>query len=329
MSKTWCILGGGGSFAIHAANYILNSGDDRVVAIGRAPLRPEPFSLGIERYPRYSYCVHHLVTDLDGLLATLDREQPAVIVNFAAQGEGAISWRESWRFFETNATALVRLTEELGKRDWLERFIQIGSSEVYGSNLCAVVESDSLRPSSPYAASKAAFDMHLLAVSRHLGFPMNILRPSNCYGPGQLLHRVIPKAIVYGLTGRRLPLDGGGKSEKSYMHSADLARAIYDVAARAPVGRVYNVGPARPTSIREVVERCAVALNIEFKDLVQEAPERLGQDARYWLSSRVIYDDVGWTPAIDWNEGLAGMVAWGRQHLEVLKDWPTSYELRP
>ena len=71
--------------------------------------------------------------ELDLLLELLDRKKPQVIVNFAAQGEGAVSWKHSWRFFETNSMALARLAEELMKRDWLERFIQIGTSEMYGS----------------------------------------------------------------------------------------------------------------------------------------------------------------------------------------------------
>ncbi|MFX9061568.1 NAD-dependent epimerase/dehydratase family protein, partial [Acinetobacter baumannii] len=91
------------------------------------------------------------------------------------------------------------------------------------------------RPTSPYAASKLAFDMYLDSAFRFLRFPMNILRPSNAYCPGQLLHRVIPKAVWCGLHGSRLPLHGGGIAEKSYIHARDLARAIHLVAERAPL----------------------------------------------------------------------------------------------
>src|SRR5262249_41296437 len=156
--------------------------------------------------------------------------------------------------------ALARLAEELMKRDWLERFIQIGTSEMYGSVEYAVTEDDPIKPSSPYAASKVAFDMHLVSVHSFLKFPMHIIPPSNAYCPGQLLHRVVPKTIWCGLTGNRLPLHGGGRAEKSYIHARDLARAIHLVAEKAPLGAIYNAGPALPTSIREVVERCALAL---------------------------------------------------------------------
>jgi dTDP-glucose 4,6-dehydratase len=327
--KTYAILGGGGSFGIHTAFYLLEHASPRkVIGVGRNPLRPEPFSLDIDKQKGYEYHAYHITYELDALLELLDRERPEVIINYAAQGEGAVSWRKSWRFFETNSMALARLTEELMARDYLERFIQIGTSELYGSVDFAAKEDTPLQPSSPYSASKAAFDMYLISVHKVLKFPMNIIRPSNAYCPGQLLHRVIPKAIVCGLTGRRLPLHGGGRAEKSYIHARDLARAIHLVAEKAPPGAVYNAGPARPTAIRRVVELTAEALGIPFEQVCEVTGDRLGQDSRYWLDSSAIKRDVGWEPQIGWQEGLAEMVTWGRKYLEQLRDWPTDYVLR-
>ena len=327
--KTYVILGGGGSFGIHAAFHLLRNAKPRkVVGIGRNPLRPEPFTLGIEREPGYEYHAYHVTYELDLLLAVLDRIKPEIIVNFAAQGEGAVSWKNSWRFFETNSMALSRLCEELMKRDWLERFIQIGTSEMYGSVEHAAKEDEPIKPSSPYAASKVAFDMYLESVHKFLKFPMNIIRPSNAYCPGQLLHRIIPKAVVCGLTGRKLPLHGGGRAEKSYIHARDLGRAIQLVAERAPLGEIYNAGPAEPTSIRKVVELTAEALGMPFEQLCEISPDRLGQDSRYWLDSGKIRRDLGWEPQIGWQEGLAEMDDWGRRHIEPLRDWPMDYTLR-
>src|SRR6202158_1889632 len=295
--KTYAILGGGGSFGIHAALYLLDHANPKkVIGIGRNPLRPVPFSLGIEKREGYQYHARHVTYELDLLLELLDKEKPEVIVNFAAQGEGAVSWKHSWRFFETNSMALARLSEELMKRSWLERFIQIGTSEMYGSVEHASAENEPIKPSSPYAASKVAFDMYLESVYRFQKFPMNVIRPSNAYCPGQLLHRVIPKAIVCGLTGRKLPLQGGGRAEKSYIHARDLARAIHMVSEKAPLGTIYNAGPAEPTSIRRVVELTAGALGIPFDQLCKVTDDRLGQDSRYWLDSSAIKRDVGWTP---------------------------------
>src|SRR5437660_2224390 len=217
--KTYAILGGGGSFGIHAALYLLDHANPKkVIGVGRNPLRSEAFSLNIDKRKCYEYHARHVTHEIDLLLELLDKEKPEIIVNFAAQGEGAVSWKHSWRFFETNSMALARLAEELTKRPWLERFIQIGTSEMYGSVDHPTTEDEPIKPTSPYAASKVAFDMHLISVAKYLSFPMNILRPSNAYCSGQLLHRVVPKAVLCGLVGDSLPLHGGGRAEKSYVH---------------------------------------------------------------------------------------------------------------
>jgi dTDP-glucose 4,6-dehydratase len=328
--KRYAVLGGGGSFGIHTSKYLLDHAEtDRVIAVGRNPARPEPFTLNVGKGDkRYSYHAYHVTHELDLLLELLDKEKPQVIINYAAQGEGAVSWKHSWRFFETNSMALARLAEELMHRPYLERFIQIGTSEMYGSVNHATKEDEPIKPTSPYAASKVAFDMYLISVHKFLKFPMNIIRPSNAYCPGQLLHRVVPKAVVCGLTGRKLPLQGGGRAEKSYIHARDLGRAIHMVAEKAPLGTVYNVGPSQPISIRALVEKTATALGMKFEELCEITEDRLGQDSRYWLDSSAIKRDIGWEPQIGIEEGLAEMVEWGRRYVDQLRDWPMEYTLR-
>lgn len=330
MGKRYAVLGGGGSFGIHASKYLLEQTDaERVIGVGRNPARPEPFTLNVGKGDkRYAYHAYHVTHELDLLLELLDKEKPQVIVNYAAQGEGAVSWKHSWRFFETNSMALARLTEELMKRPYLERFIQIGTSEMYGSVEHATKEDEPIKPTSPYAASKVAFDMHLVAVHKFLKFPMNIIRPSNAYCPGQLLHRVVPKAVICGLTGRKLPLQGGGRAEKSYIHARDLARAIHMVAEKAPLGTIYNAGPLKPISIRVLVETVAKVMGIPFEQLCEVTADRLGQDSRYWLDSSAIKLDLGWEPKISLEEGIKDMVEWGRKYFDQLRDWPMDYTLR-
>jgi dTDP-glucose 4,6-dehydratase len=330
MKKKYAVLGGGGSFGLHTCKYLLDQPEtERVLSIGRNSPKPEPFTLNIgANDKRYSYHSYHVTYELDLLLDLLDREKPETIINYAAQGEGAVSWKNSWRFFETNSMALARLAEELGKRSYLKRFIQIGTSELYGSVATPAKEDAPIQPTSPYAASKAAFDLHLIAISKVLKFPMNIIRPSNAYCPGQLLHRVIPKAIICALSGQKLPLHGGGRAEKSYIHAYDLARAIYLVSEKAPLGTVYNAGPKNPISIRGVVEVVAKVMGIPFDTLCAVTDDRLGQDSRYWLDSSAIKKDTGWEPQISLEEGVKEMVEWGKKYIHQLKDWPLDYTLR-
>src|SRR5215204_1358868 len=249
--KKYVILGGNRVFGVHAAFFLLANADpDKVICVGRNPEKPPPFTLGLGKGdPRYAYHQIHVVYEQDRLFEMLDAERPEIIISFAAQGEGAASWSKSWRFYETNATAIAKMTEELLHRNYLERWIQIGTSELYGSCDFRATEESPIKPTSPYAASKAAGDLHLLAISKVLGFPMTIIRPSNAYAPGQLLHRVIPKAVLCGLTGQKLRWHGGGGARKSYIHARDLARAIYLVSEGAPLGTVYNAGPPEPIAI--------------------------------------------------------------------------------
>lgn len=328
--KTYVILGGNGVFGVHAAFYLLERANPRrVICVGRNPEKPPAFTLDLGKGdPRYAYHQIHVVHEQDRLFELFDAVRPHVIINFAAQGEGAASWSKSWRFYATNATTLAQITETLMSRDYLERWVQIGTSELYGGVDSPASEDAPIRPSSPYAVSKVAADLHLLAISRVLKFPMNIIRPSNAYAPGQQLHRVIPKAVLYGLTGQKLPLHGGGAARKSYIHARDLARAIHLVCEQGPLGRVYNVGPPAPISIRDLVAKVAEGLGVPFESLCEIVGERVGQDAQYWLDSSAIKQDVGWEPQISLEEGIQDMIAWGRRYLDELRRLSTDYVLR-
>jgi len=180
-------------------------------------------------------------------MEVLDEEKPEVVVNYAAQGEGAASFGDNAAdYFSTNCVGLIRLCVVLSRRPYMERFVQIGSSEVYGSPKEPARESGPLFPTSPYSVSKAAFDQYLESMWRTAKFPMNIVRPSNCYTEGQQLYRIIPKTIVTALKKEKLPLHGGGMALKSYMHADDLSDAVLRIIRKAPLGEIYNVGPQQP-----------------------------------------------------------------------------------
>jgi dTDP-glucose 4,6-dehydratase len=324
---SYAILGGNGVFGVQTAFHLLaQSETKKVICVGRNPEKPEPFTLRLGKGdPRYSYCRIHIVFEHDLLFEVLDCEQPEVIINFAAQGEGAASWKHSWRYFDTNVTALARITEDLMKRRYLKRWIQIGTSELYGSVNAPARETDPILPTSPYAASKAAGDMHLISIAKTLKFPMNILRPSNAYAPGQQLYRILPRAIVCGLSKQKLPLHGGGVSKKSYMHARDLARAIHLVARKAELGKVYNAGPSEPVAIRDLVGLAANEMGMSLEQLCDITEPRFGEDGIYWLDSSAIEKDLGWRPEIPLIHGLCEMVEWGRKYIDQLTGLPQTY----
>ena len=100
------------------------------------------------------------------------------------------------------------------------------------------------------------------------------------------------------------------------------------ISESSKLGEIYNVGPAQPTSIKEVVERTALALGVAFENLCEISDDRLGQDSRYWLDSSKIKNDLGWSPEITWEVGLNEMVEWGKKYLPEIRNLSSDYVLR-
>ena len=122
---------------------------------------------------------------------------------------------------------------------------------------------------------------------------MNIIRPSNGYGSGQLLYRIIPKAALMILRGQKFPLEGGGKVKKSFMHCRDIAEAIFAVLKDGKMGEIYNAGVDEPVSMRKLVEEVCLYLGKDFKECVNITEGRVGEDKQYWLD-RPNFNDTGW-----------------------------------
>lgn len=316
-------LGGGNVYAMHLARVYMAQGHE-CFGIGRNPMKPEPFSMGLEEQG-YRYFSYHLTHEMDEALQVIYDQQPKVLINFAAQGEGAASFdRTAWRYYETNSVTLPRLVAELPP---YLRFIHIGSSEVYGSNERPVSEAHPLNPTSPYSISKSAFDQHLLAMKDRLSVRFNIIRPSNAYAPGQQLHRIIPRTLICGLTGQKLKLQGGGVARKSFLHGDDLASAVMTVIEKGEIGEIYNAGPVEPTAIKRVVELCAQVLGMVPADLYEIVEARHGEDSCYFLdSSRLMA--LGWSPSVNLLGGIADMAAWVRKYLFQLSKIDATYRLR-
>lgn len=321
----WAILGGGGVFGCHLAQHLLSTSTaDAVLSIGRNPWPERPWTDGLRPGVRFRHEQVHIVHEPERLQRLLDRERPDVIVNFAALAY-ATSWTDAALYYQTNVMALARLAEWLEGKLWLRWFVQIGTSEIYGSTDAPAAENAPLRPTSPYAVSKMAADMHLMTLVDR-GFPAVIVRPSNCYGEGQQLYRIVPRAAWCAITGHRMPLNGGGGAVKSFMHAEDLARAIVTVAGKGAVGAVYNAGPDAPISMRDLVWTVASLAGVALDELVEDAPPRAGEDARYWLDSAKLRA-LGWAPTVDFAEGARRMLGWARRYMRDLPE-PSDFVLR-
>lgn len=214
------------------------------------------------------------------------------------------------QWYETNIVSLARLTEALRKRSYLEQYLHISSPEAYGSCAHDVTEDEPLHPSTPYAVSKAAADLHLATLVAQYGFPCVTVRATNVYGAHQQLWKIIPRSIITIRKGNRVQLHGGGLAVKSYIHIRDVSLAEQLLIDHGQSGRIYNVSPGVGYPVRDVVSRIATMLGQEFADVVEIVGERPGQDAAYLVDSSRIRTEMGWHALVDLNIGLQYVVEW-------------------
>jgi dTDP-glucose 4,6-dehydratase len=300
-----------------------------LLSVGRNREREsEAFTLGVGRNDkRYAYKQIHLAFEIDFLTDLIDQYKPNYIINFAALAY-ATSWHKACRYYDTNITAVSKLCEHLYNKKFLKQFLQIGSSEVYGGTSKPAKETDMPNPTSPYAISKLAADYHILSCYNHNGFPGNVIRPSNCYGSGQYVYRIIPKAILYALNDKKFPLEGGGKAKKSFMHSYDLAMAIIAILKSNKFGKIYNAGVDEPVSMKNIIKTVAKITNVDFDNFVQITPGRKTEDSQYWINSSLIKKELNWKPVISLDQGVGEVFNWVKKYKSILDDEPDKFTLR-
>jgi dTDP-glucose 4,6-dehydratase len=268
-----------------------------------------------------------LNTQLSELLALIDRVQPSVVVNFAAQGMVAESWLNPTHWYQTNIVSQVAMHDELRQRTFLKKYVHVTTPEVYGStNDGWISENVNFAPSTPYAVSRAACDLHLLSFFKAYGFPVVFTRAANVYGPGQQLYRIIPRAMLSARTGMPMQLHGGGHSERCFIHIRDAMQATLRLALNAEPGSTWHLSTREPISIRTLVEQICGLCGANFSNVVEESGERLGKDQSYLLNSDSIRKTYGWSDVISLEEGLADTMAWVDNHLDHLKTLSWSYQ---
>lgn len=277
----------------------------------------------------FNFVQADLNKDLDALMAAAAEFEPDCIVNFSAQGMVAQSWENPLHWFQTNVMANVALSDRLRKAQWFRRYIHVGTPEVYGSCSGTVGEDAPFNPSTPYAASRAACDLHLRTYFRQYGFPVLWTRSANVYGPGQQLYRIIPRAILCIKTGSKLQLHGGGHSVRSFIHIRDVAEATLSVALRGTPGETYHLSTALHLSIRAVVERICSRMGVVFEDAVEIVDDRPGKDAAYLLDSTKARTELGWTDTVSLDEGIDECIQWMDRDFEEILRQPQDYVHKP
>lgn len=330
MTQRFLVIGSNSFSGAQFVKYLLQH-QHEVLGVSRSPEPREVFL----PYKWLSGAEHFRFTQidinkqLDELIALTKEFRPEYVVNFAAQGMVAQSWEIPEHWYQTNVVGQVRLHDQLRKLPFLKKYVHVTTPEAYGSTDGWIKESFHFAPSTPYAVSRAACDLHLMSFFKAYQFPVVFTRAANVYGPGQQLYRIIPRAMLFARLGRKLQLHGGGHSIRSFIHIDDVADATYRVAMDGKPGDTYHLSTTETVSIRTLVENICALMHIAFEDIAEVTEERLGKDQAYFLDSSKIRSELGWQDRITLEAGLQETLAWIDGNLETLKSLPADYIHRP
>ncbi|MDD5108726.1 MAG: GDP-mannose 4,6-dehydratase [Candidatus Omnitrophica bacterium] len=308
--------------------YCLSLGID-VLGISRSQELPDvflPYKWGdITKLGSFKFEKLDLNNDTDKIADVIYKFHPEYVVNFAAQAMVAQSWEHPEHWYQTNVVGNVKLHDKIRKFDFLKRYVHVSTPEVYGNCTGKITESTPFNPSTPYAASRAACDLHLRTFFNQYKFPVVFTRAANVYGPAQQLYRIIPRTIFCIKIGKKLQLHGGGHSTRSFIHIRDVATATLKIAQNGVSGEAYHISTDLHISIRGLVEMICKMMKVDFTKLVEIVDDRPGKDAAYLLDSSKLRKELAWADTISLEDGIGETISWVNDNFTELKKQPFEY----
>lgn len=255
--------------------------------------------------------------------------QPDIVIHFAAESHVSRSIDNPEIFIETNIIGTYNLLEAC-KNTWKDlnnkRFVAISTDEVFGETENEeeyFTEKSLYKPSTPYAASKAASDFLVKTYGRTYGLPINITNCSNNYGPNQHKEKLIPRMISLYINNELLTIHGDGLLVRDWLYVEDHCNAIWTVAMNGILGESYNIGGNKYLTVLDIINKICDILyketRIEYKDRMVFVPNRPGNDFRYAIDYSYIQRTLGWEPTSSFEEKLDFTIKWYLQHHSRLK----------
>lgn len=243
-----------------------------------------------------------------------------VVINFAAESHVDRSIEDATSFVRSNIEGTFKLLQAC-RQMHVSKFVQVSTDEVYGSLGAEgeFYETTPLAPRSPYAATKAAADLLVLAAVHTFRAPAVITRCSNNYGPYQFPEKFIPLMIAQAIAGERLPVYGDGKNVRDWIHVSDHCRALDLVLHRGREGEVYNVGGECEKENLEVAHRILDLLG-RPRTLIRFVADRLGHDRRYAMNCGKLKAELGWQPQLSFDTGLSDTIGWYQKNNHWLQE---------
>ena len=244
--------------------------------------------------------------------------KPICIFNLAAETHVDRSIDGPENFIKSNILGVFNLLEifrKYSKKNKKTRLIHISTDEVYGDILKGRSDENfPYKPSSPYAASKAASDHLVFSYVRTYKIPAIVTNCSNNYGPKQHPEKLIPKLIYNILNNKSLPIYGNGKNSREWIYVEDHCEALLKVFQRGKIGEFYNIGSNKNLDNLEICkflikiakENIKIGKNVKIK-FVKDRP---GHDIRYALNSKKILAKLGWKTKMNFEKGLKKTFLW-------------------
>ena len=241
------------------------------------------------------------------------------LVHFAAESHVDRSIADAGAFVRTNVLGTQVLLSAARARK-LARFVHVSTDEVYGSTDSGhFVETTPLDPTSPYAASKAASDLLVLAYVKTHKLPALVTRCSNNYGPYQFPEKAIPLFVTNALQDKALPVYGDGSNVREWLHVRDHCRAVLAVLEKGADGGIYNIGSGHEMKNVDLARLILKTLG-KPASLLTFVTDRLAHDRRYAIDSTRIREKLGWAPQVAFETGIAETIAWYRDNERWWRD---------
>ena len=257
--------------------------------------------------------IHGDITDKELIDKLFNEYHFDYVVNFAAESHVDNSIKNPSIFLTTNILGTQTLMDACRKYG-IKRYHQVSTDEVYGDLPLdrpdlLFKETNPIKASSPYSASKAGADLLVLAYHRTFKLPVTISRCSNNYGPYQFPEKLIPVVISKALNNESIPVYGNGLNVRDWIHVHDHNVGVDMIIKNGRDGEVYNLGGHSEKTNLEVVKTILHELG-KPESLITYVTDRPGHDLRYAIDSTKTEEELGWKLTYDFNRGIKDTVKW-------------------
>lgn len=332
MSKSILITGGAGFIGSHVIRLFVNKYPDyKIVNLDKLTYAGNLENLkDVEKAPNYEFVKGDIVDD-DFIFELFEKYQFDGVIHLAAESHVDRSISNPKEFIKTNIMGTLNLLNA-ARNTWKDSkdklFYHISTDEVYGSlgDDGLFTEETSYDPRSPYSASKASSDHLVRAYYHTFGLPVVITNCSNNYGPNQFPEKLIPLAINNIKNKKPIPIYGKGENVRDWLYVEDHAHAIDLVFHQGNVGETYNIGGNNEWQNIELIRTLCKIMDKklgrekgESEKLITFVKDRAGHDLRYAIDSSKIQNELGWSPSLQFEEGLEKTVDWYLENEAWLK----------